>query len=156
MNQWPLDLIGDIQRIKSAFDRILGEDRLPSWTFPFSKVSFLPGWASRSYPLMNISEDDANIYVDALAPGVGSDTLNVSVTGNQLTISGQKTPLPENVKPEHIHRSERFAGQFVRSVSLSAAVNNDGIQANYKDGVLRIVLPKTEEARPKQVQVRVS
>ncbi len=156
MNEWSLDLVSDLHRIRSAFDRILGEDRLPSWTFPFSRISFLPGWASRSYPLMNISEDDANIYVDALAPGVGSDTLNVAVTGNQLTISGQKIPLPDKVKPEHIHRSERSAGQFLRSVSLSTTVERDKIQANYKDGVLRIVLPKSEDARPKQVQVKVS
>jgi HSP20 family protein len=155
MNQWSLDLIDEMERIRTAFDRILGEERLPAWSFPFSRVSFLPGRALRSYPLMNVGEDDANIYVDALAPGIGPDTLSISVTGNQLTIAGQKAPLPEDVKPEDIHRSERSAGQFIRTVSLSAAVEREKVQAHYRDGVLKIILPKSEEARPKQVQVRV-
>jgi len=150
-----LDLFEEMERMRRGIDRILGEDSVSAWTFPFSRMSFLPGRASRSYPLMNIGEDAENIYVHALAPGVQPDTLNVCVTGNQLMISGQKTSLPEDVKPEDIHRSERSAGQFVRNVSLSAAVERDKVQANYRDGVLKIVLPKSEEARPKQVQVRV-
>ena len=156
MNPWSLDLLDEVERVRTAFDRILGEERPSTWRLPFSRISFLPGRAARSYPLLNIGEDDANIYVDALAPGIEPDTLNVSVTGNQLTIAGQKTPLPEEVNPEDIHRTERSAGQFVRSVSLSAAVDREKVEANYKDGVLKIVLPKSEEARPRQVQVRVA
>ncbi len=156
MSLMSLDLFEEMERMRRDIDKILGEDRVSAWTFPFSRVSFLPGRALRSYPLMNIGEDAENIYVHALAPGVGPDTLNVSVTGNQLIISGRKTPLPEDVKPEDIHRSERSAGQFVRSVTLAAAVNRDKVQANYRDGVLKIVLPKAEEARPRQVQVRVA
>jgi HSP20 family protein len=105
---------------------------------------------------MNIGDDADNIYVHALAPGIGPDTLNVSVTGDQLVISGQKLPLPEQVKPEDIHRTERSAGQFIRTVSLPAAVDREKVQASYKDGILKIVLPKSAEARPRQVQVRVS
>jgi HSP20 family protein len=156
MSLLSLDVFEEMERMRRDIDRILGEDRVSAWTFPYSRISFLPGRALRSYPLMNIGEDAENIYVHALAPGIGPDTLNVSVTGNQLIISGEKTPLPENVKPENIHRSERSAGQFVRSVSLSAAVDREKVQANYRDGVLKIVLPKSEEARPKQVQVKVA
>lgn len=156
MNHWSFDLLDEMERVRTAFDRILGEERPSTWSLPFSRISFLPGRAARSYPLLNIGENDANIYVDALAPGIRPDTLNVFVIGNQLTISGQKTPLPEEVKPEDIHRTERSAGQFVRSVSLSAAVDREKVEASYKDGVLQIVLPKLEEARPKQVQVRVA
>jgi len=156
MNHWSFDLLDEMERVRTAFDRILGEERHSMWSLPFSRISFLPGRAARSYPLLNIGEDDTNIYVDALAPGIRPDTLNVSVTGNQLTISGQKIPLPEEVKPEDIHRTERSAGQFVRSVSLSAVVDREKIEASYKDGVLQIVLPKSDEARPKQVQVRVA
>jgi HSP20 family protein len=156
MNQWSLDLIDEMERIRTAFDRILGEERPSMSSLPFSRISFLPGRAARSYPLLNIGEDDKSIYVDALAPGIRPDTLHVSVTGNQLTISGQKIPLPEVVKPEDIHRTERSAGQFIRSVSLSTAVDREKVEASYKDGVLQIVLPKSEEARPKQVQVRLA
>ena len=155
MSLLSLDWFDEMERMKREIDRVLGEDRVSGWTFPFSRMSFLPGRASRSYPLMNVGEDAENIYVHALAPGVGPDTLNVSVTGNQLVISGQKTPLPEDVKPEQIHRSERSTGQFTRSVSLSTPVEREKVQANYRNGVLKIVLPKSDLARPRQVQVRV-
>ncbi len=155
MSLFSVDLLGDMERMRREIDRILGDDRVSAWTLPFSRISFLPGRASRSYPLMNISEDDENIYVDALAPGVGPDTLNVSVAGDQLVISGEKRPLPENIKPEFIHRSERSAGQFARSLSLSVRVESEKIKANYRDGVLRVILPKAEAARPKQIAVRV-
>ncbi len=144
-----LDLFENMERMRREIDRILGDDRVSGWTFPFSRISFLPGRALRSYPLLNIGEDTENIYVHALAPGVGPDTLSVSVAGDQLVISGEKTALPEEVKPEEIHRSERSSGQFVRSLALSSAVDRDKIQANYKDGVIRIVLPKTEAAKPR-------
>ncbi len=155
MSLLSLDLFEDMERMRREIDRILGEDRVSAWTFPFSRVSFLPGRASRSYPLMNICEDDENIYVDALAPGVAPDTLNVSVSGDQLVISGEKKPLPEDIKPEFIHRSERSAGKFARSVSLSVGVEGDRVKANYRDGVLKVVLPKMEAAKPKQIPVRV-
>jgi HSP20 family protein len=144
-----------MEKMRREIDRILGEDRVSTWAFPFSRISFLPGRASRSYPLMNISEDGESIYVDALAPGIGPDSLNVSVTGDQLVISGQKTPVLDSIKPELVHRSERSAGQFVRSLSLTAAVDREKVLASYSDGLLKIVLPKAEEARPKQVRVRV-
>jgi len=156
MNQWSLNWIDEMERLRTAFDRILGDDRLPAWNFHFSRISFLPSMGIRAYPLMNIGEDEASIYVDALAPGIAPDSINVSVTGDQLTISGQKIPLPGEVKPEDIHRSERSAGQFMRSISLNSTVERDKVQANYKDGMLRIVLPKSVEARPKQIQVTVA
>jgi HSP20 family protein len=113
MSFMSFDFLDEMARMRREIDRILGEDRVSSWTFPFSRVSFLPGRASRTYPLINICEDNDRIYVDALAPGLDPDTLNVSVTGDQLVISGEKKPLPEDVKAESIHRSERSAGQFI-------------------------------------------
>ena len=156
MSLMSFNLFNELERMRKDFDRILADDRVSGWTFPFSSTSFLPGRSLRSYPLMNVGEDGESIYVHALAPGVDPETLNVSVTGSQLTISGQKIPLPEEVKPEDLHRSERSSGQFVRSVSLSVPVNRERVEASYKDGVLKIVLPKTEEAKPRQVQVRVA
>ena len=156
MSLLSVDLFEEMERMRREIDRLLGEDRVSSWTFPFSRTSFLPGRALRSYPLMNAGEDAENIYVHALAPGVDPDTLNVSVTGQELLISGQKTPLPQDVQPEDIHRTERSAGQFVRTVSLPAAVERDKVQANYQNGVLRLVLPKSEAAKAKKVEVRVA
>jgi len=156
MSLMSFDILGEMTRMRREIDRILGEGGFSSWTFPFSRISFLPGRASRVYPLINISEDNNSFYVDALAPGLDPETLNVSVTGDQLVISGEKMPLPKNIKSEYIHRSERAAGQFTRSLSLSAGVESDHVQANYTNGVLKIVLPKVEAAKPRQISVKVN
>ena len=156
MSLLSFDILEEMARMRGEIDRILGEDGLSSWAFPFSRISFLPGRASRAYPLMNISEDANNLYVEALAPGLDPNTLDVSVRGDQLVISGEKQPLPKNIKSEFIHRSERAAGQFTRSLSLSAGVESDKVQANYTNGVLKIILPKVEKAKPKQIAVKVS
>ena len=141
--------------MRREIDRILGDDRVSSWTFPFSQISFLPGRASRAYPLINVSDDHNNIYIDALAPGIDPSTLNVSVAGDQLAISGEKKALPKSVKPDLVHRSERSAGQFSRTLSLPNSVEGDKVKANYENGVLKIVLPKLEAVKPKQIQVQV-
>ena len=155
MSLLSFDILEEMARMRGEIDRILGEDGLSSWAFPFSRISFLPGRATRAYPLMNISEDANNLYVEALAPGLDPNTLDVSVRGDQLVISGEKQPLPKNIKSEFIHRSERAAGQFTRSLSLSAGVESDKVQANYTNGVLKIILPKVEKAKPKQIAVKV-
>jgi len=155
MSLTSFDFVEDMARMRREIDRILGEDRFSSWTFPFSQISFLPGKASRAYPLINVSEDKDNIYVDALAPGLDPETLNASVSGDQLVISGEKKSLPKSVKSEFVHRSERSTGQFARSLSLSVSVQSEKVQANYTNGVLKILLPKMEEAKPKQIQVKL-
>lgn len=156
MSLTSFDFVEDMARMRTEIDRILGEDRFSSWTFPFSQISFLPGKASRAYPLINVSEDKDNIYVDALAPGLDPETLNASVSGDQLIISGEKKSLPQSVKSELVHRSERSTGQFARSISLSVRVQSEKVQANYTNGVLKILLPKMEEAKPKQIQVKLA
>jgi len=104
---------------------------------------------------MNVGEDENNIHVHALAPGIDPKTLEVSITGNQLFISGEKKPVSEEVKPEAVHRSERAAGRFMRSVELAAEVDSAKVKASYSDGLIRITLPKAEEAKPKRIQVSV-
>jgi HSP20 family protein len=155
MSIMSFDFLEEMSRMRREIDRILGDDRFPTWTFPFSRISFLPGRASRAYPLINISEDSNNIYVDALAPGLDPEALNVSVSGDQLVIAGEKKPLPKNIKSELFHRSERSTGQFARSLSLSVGVESEKVQAQYTNGVLKIILPKMEAAKPKQIQVKV-
>lgn len=137
-------------------DRFLDEFGTSSWSFPFSRTSFLPGRAARGYPLLNIGEDKENVYVDALAPGVDPKTLSISVTQDLLVISGEKKALLSSVGAEAIHRSERSAGQFTRSMTLPFEVDSGKVKATYQDGLLKIVLPKAEVAKPKQIQVSVT
>ncbi len=156
MGTWSLDFISDLERMRRDMDRFLDEFGTSSWSFPFSRTSFLPGRAARGYPLLNVGEDNENIYVDALAPGVDPKTLDVSVTQDLLVISGEKKALLSSVGAEAIHRSERSAGQFTRSMALPFEVDSEKVNATYQDGLLKIVLPKAEVAKPKQIHVSVT
>ena len=71
--------------------------------------AFLPGRGPRRYPLINLLEDQDHVYVEALTPGVDPQTLNVTLEQNRLTLSGEKSRVPSEIKPEAFHRSERPA-----------------------------------------------
>jgi len=123
---------------------------------PSFRTAFLPGRAARRYPLINLAEDHDHIYLEALAPGVDPESINLAVMHNVLTISGEKRRHPEDIKPEAFHRSERAAGKFVRTLELPIEVDADQVKAEYKHGILMITLPKAEAAKPKQISVSVS
>jgi HSP20 family protein len=125
-------------------------------TEPAFRSAFLPGRAARRYPLMNVHEDRDHVYVEALAPGVDAESLNLTVVRNTLTVSGEKRRIAGDVKSEAFHRSERSTGKFMRSIELPVEVNEDNIKAEYKNGLLVITLPKVEKARPKQISVSVA
>jgi HSP20 family protein len=122
---------------------------------PF-RTAFLPGRAARRYPLINLYEDRDNLYVEALAPGVDSASLDLTVVRNILTIAGEKHRVSDDIKPEAFHRSERATGKFVRHIELPIEVNENTVQADYKHGLLVITLPKAEQAKPKQISVQVA
>lgn len=121
----------------------------------FRRLAFLPGQAARQYPLVNLSEDNDNLYVEALAPGIDPQGLSLTVQGTTLTITGEKKPVSE-LSAEEYHRNERSAGKFVRNVELPCPVGEQGIDASYKNGLLLVTLPKHEAAKPKQIAVHVA
>ena len=152
MALWNWDPFREMEALHREMDRAFhGYGR----GLPFSRVAFLPGRAARMYPMINLTEDKDAFRVEALAPVVDSDSINVTVAHNQLTISGEKKPLGGDIKPDQFHRSERATGRFVRSIDLPAEVDSDKVTADYKDGILLIRLPKTEAAKPKQINVSV-
>lgn len=122
---------------------------------PFARTAFLPGQAARRYPLVNLSEDRDHLYVEALAPGVDPESIDLAVIRNVLTISGEKRRYAEDIKPEAFHRSERAAGKFVRTIDLPVEIDADQVKAEYKHGLLRVTLPKAAAAKPKQISVSV-
>jgi HSP20 family protein len=131
------------------------EDFVPQMqpSFPFA---FLPGRLARSYPLINLHEDKDQIYVEAMAPGLNPESLNLTVVHNTLTISGEKKSAPDNIPPEAFHREERATGKFVRTINLPVEIEDGKVAAEYKNGLLLITLPKSERAKPKQINVQVS
>ncbi len=146
-----LDRLYQLEALQRELEQLI-TGREPGPRLP---VAFLPGRAARAYPLVNISQDRENIYLEALSPGIKPETLDLSIIRNMLTISGEK-PAPSGVAPERYHRSERSAGKFARTIELPVEVNSEKVSAVYTDGVLRIILPKHEAARPKQITVSVS
>jgi HSP20 family protein len=119
-------------------------------------TAFLPGRAARAYPLVNVSEDANALYVAALAPGLDPAAVQLTVQDNRLTITGEKRRLAAEIQPEAVHRSERAAGKFVRTVPLPVDVEQEQVQADYKHGLLLVTLPKAAKAKPKQIAVRLS
>jgi HSP20 family protein len=138
------------QEIDRAFDSVWGERSPQPW-----RGAFLPGRGARQYPLVNVHEDEANVYVEALAPGVDPKSLELSVVQGTLSIKGEKAGLAQ-VSAEAYHRNERAAGRFVRAIDLPADVNPDKVKADYRNGLLLITLPKSEAARPRQIAINVA
>lgn len=150
-----LDPFRQLETLRREIDRALGELDVGEWRFPFSPISFLPGRAARVYPLLNINEDSEAFHVLGLAPGIDPQSISVEVTGDQMTISGEKPVAESSVAPEDYHRNERAAGRFARTITLPADVNADKISATYKEGLLHVTLPKAESAKPRRVEVKV-
>jgi HSP20 family protein len=111
--------------------------------------------AAGVFPLMNVTEDNDSYYVRAELPGMKADELDISVTGDTLSISGERKLPVEDEKAQY-HRREREAGRFSRIVTLPAQVNTENVEASCIDGVFTVVMPKAEEAKPKQITVKVS
>ena len=141
----------DMEALRQEIDRAFEQFRFE----PSSRVAFLPGREPRRYPLINLLEDKENLYVEALTPGVDPQSLNVTVMQNRLTLSGEKGGVG-NIKPEAFHRNERASGKFVRTIDLPVEVDEGKIQAEYKNGLLVVTLPKAEKAKPKQISVKVA
>jgi len=140
----------DLDALRHEFDRVLGG---LGHGLPF-RSAFLPGMSARTYPLMNVYEDEDAFHVEALAPGLDPKALELTVQGDTLTLSGEKTAI-EKVEPEQFHRSERATGKFVRTLRLNAEIDEKKVAAHYENGILSITLPKGEKAKPKQIAVSV-
>ena len=106
-------------------------------------------------PGIDLYEDKDNLYLKAELPGMKREQIEVSLHEGVLSISGERKG-ESNREEAEVHRAERFFGRFQRTVSLPAPVAQDKVKAQYKDGILTVTLPKTDEAKPKQIDVHVS
>lgn len=105
-------------------------------------------------PAVDIYETEDSIVLKAELPGINKDDVSVEIKDNVLVLKGEKR-FEKDVKEENYHRMERAYGAFQRSFTLPNIVDKDKIKAKYKDGILEVVLPKAEEAKPKQIKVEV-
>ena len=103
-------------------------------------------------PVVDIYDNDENIVIKAELPGIDKKDITVDVKGRVLTLKGERSSDNE-VKKEKYYRRERTFGRFERVFTLPADVDPDKVKADYKDGVLKINIPKPEEHKPKQIAV---
>jgi HSP20 family protein len=111
----------------------------------------VPEWA----PLVDIAEDQKEYLIKVELPEVQKDDVKVTVESGTLTISGERKAEKEE-KGRKFHRVERFYGRFERSFSIPDDAEASDVKAEFKDGVLRVHLAKSEKARPKQIEVKVN
>lgn len=104
------------------------------------------------YPHLNVSHDSENVYVRSEIPGMTLDQLDVSVTGRSLTVTGERA-IPDEDSKVRYHRREREAGKIRRQLTLPTDVDNERVQAKYQHGILMVILPKAEKAKPKKIAI---
>jgi HSP20 family protein len=150
LSRWnPMRDMEDMQRrMTSLFD----------WS-PFRRTSLQTDdqsiTAAEWAPLVDIVEDPKEYLIKVELPEVQKDDVKVTVENGTLSISGVRRVEKEE-KGRRVHRVERYYGQFERSFAIPDDAETNEVKAEFKDGVLRVHLGKSERARPKQVEVKVS
>lgn len=142
---WPG--FGRLSNLRDELDCLF---ELP-WAGLAGASQLLSGWT----PALDVYEDKENFIVKAELPGLKAEDIDVSLHADSLSISGERKSEKKDENAEAC-RTERYFGRFQRTVTLPAPVAADKVKAQYKDGILTITLPKTEEAKPKQIDVSVN
>ncbi|MDD5284788.1 MAG: Hsp20/alpha crystallin family protein [Desulfuromonadaceae bacterium] len=117
--------------------------------------TFLSPVTTRRFPLVNFSEDEGHVYIEALVPGVDPKEIDLSVLRNTVTISGERKPFVEQ-EGQIVHRTELGSGKFSRTLELPADIDQNKIDAHCKDGIMNITLAKAEHAKPKKIEIKLS
>ncbi len=138
------EIVGIQEEMNRMFDNVFGmprkvekSDRGLYWT-----------------PRVNVEETDDQFEVTAELPGLNKGDVKIEVKDHVLTFTGEKKTENEK-KDRNVHLYERAYGKFCRTFTLPDNVDVDNIAAEFKDGILRIDMPKTEEAKPRQIEVQV-
>lgn len=106
-------------------------------------------------PLTDISEDSDNFYLKADLPGIKKEDVKISYTDGAISISGERSQEKET-KEKKFHRIERSYGKYYRSFNVPTEIKEDKIKAEFKDGQLTITVPKADEVKPKEIDIKVS
>ena len=136
------DIQGEVSRL---FDSFLGR--------PTASTT---GSAVRTWtPVLDMHETKDDLVLNFELPGVSEKDVSLSITGDLLTLKGERTFNRESSEEESVHRVERIYGKFERSVQLPMPVQAEKVKATYRDGVLEVTLPKSEEVKPKAIKIDI-
>jgi HSP20 family protein len=142
------DPFSELKGLQDDFARLFNT----TWPRFFNGEEVLSGsWA----PSVDIYEDQNSIVLEADLPGIKPEDFKLSIENYKLTLSGERK-LEKDEKGENFHRIERSYGSFTRNFTLPSTVNVDEVKAEFKDGVLRVTLPKREEVKAREIQVAVT
>ena len=136
------DLLSIQDEMNQVFGRVLGQPGQRG-------EQTARAWA----PALDIAERNDAYVVTVEVPGIKPEQLDITLEDGVLTISGERR-FEEETKEAQYHRIERSYGAFRRSITLPTRVMADAIDASFEDGVLQVVVPKAEEAKPKRIEVR--
>jgi HSP20 family protein len=130
------------------------QNEMGRWMSQVAGVGSLPGNGQSStwMPAVDVWETDKELVLSFDLPGIPEDKIAVELEDNVLTVSGERERTQEHSN-DRFYRFERRYGSFSRSVTLPTGVNEDSIQADYKDGVLEVRVPKPEEQKPKRIHI---
>jgi len=137
------DPFRSLMGVKRDLDRIFGE-------YDDETATATSLWR----PAVDIFETKDNLVLRAELPGMSRDDVKISVENNVLTLKGERR-FDEEVKRENYHRVERAYGSFCRSFTLPAEIDKRKIEARFQNGVLEVTMPRSEEAKPKQIEIKV-
>jgi HSP20 family protein len=144
------DPFGDMLSLRQAMDRLF-ED---AFVRP-RQLMHIGGEEAMATLAVDMHETDSDIVLSAAVPGVKPEDLDISIQGDVLTIKGESRS-DDEVKEESYLRRERRFGSFFRQVQLPKPVRSDGADATFENGVLKLRLPKSEEARERKIPVKAA
>jgi len=134
----------ELDRLRRDMDRLF-EGSTPRWQRT----------RSGSFPAVNMwTKDDDGVILTADLPGVAAEDLNVSVTGDTLTLSGSRTLEKEGNR--QYHRQERAHGTFNRTIQLPYSINQNKVDAQLQNGLLKLTLPRAEAEKPQQISIHAN
>ena len=141
---WPdvSSALEDFEKARRQMDRLVSAFTGPGASPAISGV----------FPPLLVTEEGENILVEAEIPGINPNDIDINVHGKTLTLSGERNP--EKADGACFHRRERKWGSFRKAVTLPDEVNSEAVQAECKNGVLKILLPKAEQAKPKKIAIK--
>jgi len=133
--------------LSDAVERLLSDD--------WFRTAAPENWVSADSLTLDVYETDDTFIVKASLPGVKPEDMDIHIENNVLTVCGEARQ-EEKAENTRYHWQERWFGRFERSVRLPSLVDADKVEANLKDGVLTVSIPKAEEVKPKKVTVNVA
>jgi HSP20 family protein len=141
---FPRDLFAEIDRLQRDVGGLF--DYSPS----------IRGLGRGSYPALNVGSTPSAVEIYAFAPGLNPASIDVALDRGVLTIAGQREPTAPQKSDERttVHLDERFAGRFRRVISMPDDIDPSGVNAEYRDGVLRVSVKRSEAAQPRRIEVQ--